>query len=106
MLGIGPGQCLRRMGNVHFVFLELLAEYGLAIILGVMLIVVTLVVWTHPFYDTKINSLVMAFMVAFLPTSMSSSSMTRITIMWIVVASFYALKINGCDLRQQRSVDG
>jgi len=45
-------------------------------------------------------------MVAFLPTSMSSSSMTRITIMWIVVASFYALKINGCDLRQQRSVDG
>lgn len=106
LLGIGPGQCLRRMGNVHFVFLELLAEYGLAIILGVMLIVVALVVWTHPFYDTKINSLVMAFMVAFLPTSMSSSSMTRITIMWIVVASFYALKINGCDLRQQRSVDG
>jgi teichuronic acid biosynthesis protein TuaE len=94
-MGIGPGQNLIKMdGNVHFFLLEILSEYGIFIILGLMIVFLKLLKLIYPFINSKLNSLIASFVIAFIPISISSSSITKIYPVWIVVGIIYAVKIN------------
>lgn len=98
LLGIGPGQALIKMGgNVHFLFLEILTEYGVFVVAGLAVVFFKLVKMIYPFINSKINALITSFIIVFLPVSISSSSMTKIYAIWVIFGIIYALKINDCD---------
>lgn len=93
--GIGPGQSLYSSGNVHFVVLEILSEYGLLIFGGAVTIYFTMLINVFrkniPF---QFSVLFFGFLILFIPLSISSSSMTRIPIVWVVLGIVYSMQKN------------
>lgn len=85
-LGVGPGQSIQIIGvNIHNFFLEILAEYGLIILSGIIYIFVVV----FAAYKTKLPSWISSFMMAFIPffmfVSISSSSAARIKATWVIL---------------------
>lgn len=98
LLGIGPGQSLVKMnGNVHFLLLEIVTEYGVFVVVGLLVIIYKLIKLIFPFLNSKINTLITSFLITFIPVSVSSSSMTKIYPVWIIIGIVFAIKVNHCD---------
>ncbi|MEH7344979.1 hypothetical protein V7122_14090 [Bacillus sp. JJ1532] len=89
-LGIGPGQSINLLGiNVHNFFLEIMSEFGVIIISGIILIFIYL----FKAYKWKLPSLltlcIMSFPPAFVLIGISSSSANRIRATWILITLLY-----------------
>jgi teichuronic acid biosynthesis protein TuaE len=85
-LGVGPGQSVQIIGvNVHNFFLEILSEYGIIILAGI----VYLFVYIFTAFRTKLPNRVSSFLMAFIPffavVSISSSSSARIKATWVIL---------------------
>ncbi|TEB08215.1 hypothetical protein Psch_01770 [Pelotomaculum schinkii] len=89
-LGIGPGQSIVLLGtNVHNFFLEIMCEYGIIIISGILMIFIYLLRayrWKLP----KLLTLcILSFTPAFVLIGVSSSGANRIRTTWILITIMY-----------------
>lgn len=89
-LGMGPGQSITLLGiNVHNFFIEIMSEYGIIIISGIVIIfgyLLNAYKWGIP----KMVALsILSFPPAFMLISISSSGANRIRAVWILITLMF-----------------
>ncbi|CCJ34309.1 O-antigen ligase family protein [Caloramator australicus] len=91
-LGLGPGQTIINIGvNPHNIFLEIMAEYGVFFLMGVLLIYIKILMMYNSINEPFISSLILSFSISFLFLTVSSSSLTRIYPVWIVFGLLFSI---------------
>jgi len=89
-LGVGPGQSIVVSGiNVHNFFIEIMVEYGLVVIGGIVSIFIymyRMYKWNLPLF---LSSCVMSFPAAFFLISISSSGANKIRATWIIITIIF-----------------
>lgn len=89
-LGLGPGQSSYHLGiNVHNLFVELLADYGIIIFLPVMLI--WWIIWKNAFireYPRKIRCMYFSLIPSLVLASVISSSILKFKMLWVMLLLF------------------
>lgn len=104
-LGVGPGQnVVIGNGNVHFIFLEVISEYGLIIGIGFIFFYFADIKRCYKDCSGMLRSSIISFMIFFILLSTSSSSMTKLPIVWISVAMLHIFirinSFNNCNREQ------
>lgn len=85
-LGVGPGQSVEIIGvNIHNFFLEILAEYGLLILSGIIYLLVAIFTVFRTKLPDRFSSFLMAFIPFFAVVTISSSSSARIKATWVIL---------------------
>ncbi|WP_409272366.1 O-antigen ligase family protein [Neobacillus sp. SCS-31] len=90
LLGMGPGQSINLLGiNVHNFFLEIMAEYGLIIFGGILMIFIQLLKVFKQKLPEFLTLCIMSFPPAFALISIASSGAVRIRATWIIITLLY-----------------
>lgn len=100
--GVGPGQSIHYLKmNIHNFFFEILAEYGIIFFFVVGLIFAY--IWMGSF-NLKINVNMRSIYFAIIPSmaiaSISSSSMFKFKLFWILIVLLYLLRKSGFGNRE------
>lgn len=110
-MGAGAGQTTIYIGiNPHNFLLELLGDYG--IVVTVILLYMLWKIFVRIFADQKVTDsgiVCFAFAPAFVMVSISSSSILRLRIMWVVLILFYLIageEEKECRVRMMREKYG
>jgi len=97
-MGVGPGQSINILGmNIHNFFLEILAEYGIIIFIGIIGLFFNIHLSFSKIKNVMLASLNMAFVPSFVIISVSSSGANRIRATWIILAIIFSIINNKED---------
>ncbi len=91
-LGLGPGVSTLMLGiNPHFLFLEILVDYGFIIL--ILFLRVLFEILNIKFFSINkfTKSIIVSFIIGFITISIASSSIIRIRVVWIMLATIYSL---------------
>ncbi len=90
--GLGPGVVTFKIGtNPHFLFMEILADYGFIILFLFLGVIMTIAKTNHLQVEPQLKSTMIAFALGFITISVASSSLIRVRVVWIVLAIMFSL---------------
>lgn len=91
-LGMGPGGSTLTIGiNPHFLFIEILVDYGIIILYLILNSLLDIFKINTFNMDRFTKSIIIAFVIGFIAISIASSSLIRVRIAWIMLSIVFSL---------------